>query len=174
MVAQELMLELRCWRRLPRVLDCKARSTSPFERTTWNVYWRSMLKPNRYLGYLMEELTRLKRPLILGKISGVGEGDDRLGVWMASTTSDWWVCWVTWSWWMDRERLWDAVHGVAESDDNWACWTNQIYSDLFTNLFCIAAHVDCSKMALLLNNTARITVKDRAYILEDGSQAILI
>ena len=80
--------KLLCWRRLLRV-PWKQDQTSHSERkSTLNICWKDSLKLKlQYFGHLMQRVNSLKKTLMLGKITGRGEGDDRgRDGWMASPT----------------------------------------------------------------------------------------
>ena len=81
----------------------------------------------QYFGHLMRRADLLEKTLMLGKIEGRGEGDDRgRDGWMASPTQWTWV-WASsgsW-WWTGRPGMLYAVHGVTESDTTeWLNWTD--------------------------------------------------
>ena len=90
--------ELWCWRRLLRVPWTSRRSNKSFLKEISPKYSLEglMLKLKlQYFGYLMWITDLLEKTLMLGKIEGGGEGDDRgWDSWMASPTRWTWV-WVT-------------------------------------------------------------------------------
>ena len=72
--------ELRCWRRLLRVPWTARRSNQSIlkEISPGNFLEGMMLKLKlQYFGHLMQRVDSLEKTLILGKIEGGGEGDDR-------------------------------------------------------------------------------------------------
>ena len=88
--------ELWCWRRLLRVCWTARRSnqSTPKEISPEYSLEGLMLKLKlQYSGHLIRRTDSLEKTLMLGKIEGRGEGDDRgWDGWMASLT--WW----TWVW----------------------------------------------------------------------------
>ena len=88
--------ELWCWRSLLRVSWTSRRSSLSILKEISPEYSLEglMLKPKlQYFGHLMRRTDSLEKTLMLGKIEGRGEGDDRgWDGWMASPT--WW----TWLW----------------------------------------------------------------------------
>ena len=88
--------ELWCWRSLLRVSWTSRRSSLSILKEISPEYSLEglMLKPKlQYFGHLMRRTDSLEKTLMLGKIEGRGEGDDRgWDGWMASPT--WW----TWVW----------------------------------------------------------------------------
>ena len=86
----------------------------------------------QYFAHLMRITDSLEKTLMLGKIEGGGEGDDRRwDGWMASPT--WW----TWVWESSRSWWWTEKLGVLQSmgsqrvRHDWA--TKLRYSQLSTN-----------------------------------------
>ena len=95
--------ELWCWRRLLRVLWTARRSNQSILKEINSEYSleRPMLKL-QYFGHLMQRADPLEKTLMLEKIEGRGEGDDRgWDVWMASQTQWTWV-------WANSGRLWET------------------------------------------------------------------
>ena len=82
--------ELWCWRRLLRVPWTARRSNQSILKEISPEYSLEglMLKLKlQYFGHLMEELTHLKKALMLGKIDGgKRRGRQRMRYWMASPT----------------------------------------------------------------------------------------
>ena len=66
-----------------------------------SVHWKDMLKLKlQYCGHLMWKADSFEKTLMLGKIEGGGEGDDRgWDGWMASLTQWTWVWVDSGSWW---------------------------------------------------------------------------
>ena len=95
--------ELWCWRRLLRVPWTARRSTQSILKEISPEYSLEGLKLKlklQYFGHLMRRSDSLEKTLMLGKIEGGGEGDNRgWDGWMASPTQ--WTCvWVnSGSWW---------------------------------------------------------------------------
>ena len=89
--------ELRCWRRLLRVAWTARRSNKSMLKEISPKYSLEdlMLKLKlQYFGHLMWRTDSFEKNLMLEKIEGGGEGDDRgSDVWMASLTQWAWV-WV--------------------------------------------------------------------------------
>ena len=89
--------ELWCWRRLVRVPWTARRSNqSTLKEISPGCSLEGlMLKLKlQYFGYLMRRADSFEKTLMLGKIEGGGEGDDRgSDGWMASPTQWTWV-WV--------------------------------------------------------------------------------
>ena len=123
--------ELWCWRRLLRVPWTARRSNQAIlkEISPGCSLGGLMLKLKlQYFGQQMWRTDSLEKTLILGKIEGQGEGDDRgWDGWMASPTQWTWI-WVnsrTWRW---TGRPGAAVHEVAESDMTERLnWTDTIF-----------------------------------------------
>ena len=95
--------ELWCWRRLLRLPWTARRSNQSILKEINPEYSLKgqMLKLKlQYFGYLMWRTDSLEKTLILGKIEGRGEGDDRgWDGWMVSLT---WRTWV----WVNSGSLW--------------------------------------------------------------------
>ena len=80
--------ELWCERRFLRVLWTERRSNQSTLREISPEYSLEGLKLKlQYFGHLMQKANSLEKPLMLGKVEGKGEGDDRRwDGWMASPT----------------------------------------------------------------------------------------
>ena len=95
--------ELWCWRRLLRVPWTARRSNQSVLKETSLEYSLEglMLKLKlQYFGHLMWKTDSLEKTLMLGKIEGRKEGDDRgWHGWMASLTQWTWVWVNSGSWW---------------------------------------------------------------------------
>ena len=95
--------ELWCWRRLLRVPWTARRSNQSIlkEISPGCSLEGLMLKLKlQYFGHLMWRADSLEKTLMLGKIEGRGEGDDRgWDGWMASPTQWTWVWINSRSWW---------------------------------------------------------------------------
>ena len=102
--------ELWCWRRLLRVPWTARRSNQSIlkEISPGCSLEGLMLKLKlQYFGHLMQRADSFEKTLMLGKIEGRGEGDDRgWDGWMASLT--WW----TWVWENSRSWWWAGRPGV--------------------------------------------------------------
>ena len=124
-------LELWCWRRLSRVPWTPRKSNQPILKeispgcSLEGLMWKLKLQ---YFGYLMWRADSLEKTLMLGKIEGRREGDDRAwDGWMASPTQWTWI-WVdsrSW-WWTGRPGvLWFmALQRVGHNwvtELNWRC-----------------------------------------------------
>ena len=119
--------ELWCWRRLLRVPWTAGRSNQTILKEISPGYLLEglMLKLKlQYFGHLMWRTDSFEKALILGKIEGRGEGDDRGWYgWMASPTQWTWV-WVnsgSW-WWTGRPaccRPWDRKKLDTTEQLNW-------------------------------------------------------
>ena len=116
--------ELWCWRRLLRVPWTARRSIQSILKviSPWYSLEGLMLRLKlQYFGDLMRRANSLEKTLMLGKIEGWGEGDDRgWDGWMVSSTQWTWV-WVnsrSW-WWTGRPGvLW--FMGSQRVGHNWA------------------------------------------------------
>ena len=95
--------ELWCWRRLLRVPWTAKRSNQPILKEISPEYSLEglILKLKlQYFGNLMWRTDSFEKTLMLGKIKGWGEGDDRgWDGWMASPTQWTWVWVNSGSWW---------------------------------------------------------------------------
>ena len=95
--------ELQCWRRLLRVPWTARRSNQSILKDISPEYSLEglMLKLKlQYFGHLMGRADSLEKTLMLGKIEGRGEGDDRgWDGWMVSLTQWIWVCASSRRWW---------------------------------------------------------------------------
>ena len=82
-------------------LDCKIQPVHPKGEQSWVFIGRRCWSWNsNTLATLCEELTHLKRPWCLGRLTVGGEGDDRgWDGWMASLTQWTWVWVDSGSWW---------------------------------------------------------------------------
>ena len=117
--------ELWCWRRLLRVPWTARRSNQSIlkEISPRCSLEGLMLKLElQYFGHLMWRVDSFERTLMLGKIEGRGEGDDRgWDGWMASPTQWTWV-WVdsrSW-WWIGRPGvLWFMGSQRVGHDWDW-------------------------------------------------------
>ena len=84
----------------------------------------------QYFGHLMQRAVSLEKTLMLGKIEGGGEGDNRgWDDWMASLTQWAWV-WVdsgSW-WWTGRPGvlcfMGSRVRYDWVTELNWSCWNS--------------------------------------------------
>ena len=104
--------ELWCWRRLLRVPWTTRRSNQSILKEISPEYSLEglMLKLKlEYFGHLMWRTDSLEKTLLLGKIEGGGEGDDRGWDWIASPTQWTWV-------WASSRRWWrTGKPGVLQS-----------------------------------------------------------
>ena len=127
--------ELWCWRRLLRVPWTARRSNQSILKEISPEYFLEglMLKLKiQYLGHLMQRTDSLEKTLMLEKIEGGGEGDDRgWDGWMASSTQ-WTQVWVnSWSWrWIGRPGVLQSM-GSQRVGHNWVTelnWTENMKS----------------------------------------------
>ena len=104
--------ELWCWRRLLSVPWTAKRSNQPILKEINPEYSLAglMLKLKlQYFGHLMQRTDSFAKTLMLGKIEGGREGDDRgWDGWMASPTRWTWVQASSGSWW------WTGKPGVLQ------------------------------------------------------------
>ena len=90
-------MPLNCWRRLLRVPWTERRSNQSILKISPGISLEGMMLQLKlqYFGHLMSRVDSLEKTLMLGKVEGGGEGDDRgWDSWMASPTQWTWV-WVT-------------------------------------------------------------------------------
>ena len=126
--------ELWCWRRLFRVPWTARRSNQSILKEISPEYSLEglMLKLKlQYFGHLMWRTDSFEKTLILGKIEGGGEGDDRgWDGWMASLTQWTWV-WlnsVIW-WWTARPGMLQSM-GSQRVGHGWATELNLVKGSL--------------------------------------------
>ena len=127
--------ELWCWRRLLRVPWIARRSNQSIIKEISPEYSLEglMLKLKlQYFGHLMGRTDSCEKTLMVGKIEGGGEGDDRgWDGWMASPTQWTWV-WVnsgSW-WWTGRPGVLQYM-GSQRVGHHWATelnWTDIPYN----------------------------------------------
>ena len=120
--------KLWCWRRLLRIPWTARRSNQSILKEIGPEYSLEglMLKLKlQYFGHLMWRTDSLEKTLMLGKIEGEGEGDNRgWDGWMASPTQWTWV-WVncgSW-WWTGRPGMLQSM-GSQRVEPNWATELN--------------------------------------------------
>ena len=105
--------ELLCWRRLLRVPSTARRCNQSLLKNASPEYSLEglILKLKlQYFGYLMWRINSLEKTLMLGKIEGGGEGDDRgWDGWMASLNQRTWI-WVSSGSWQ-----WTGKPGILQS-----------------------------------------------------------
>ena len=120
--------ELWCWRRLLRVPWTARRSNQSIlkEISPGCSLEGLMLKLKfQYFGHLMWRVDSFEKTLMLGKIEGGGEGDDRgWDGWMASPTRCTWVWVHSGSWWWTGTPgiLW--FMGLQRGGHDWATQLN--------------------------------------------------
>ena len=98
--------ELWCWRRLLRVLWTARRSNQSILKEISPEYSLEglMLKLKiQYFGHLMGRTDSLEKTLMLGKIEGGGEGDDRGWYGCMASPTQW--TWVWASWWTEKSGV---------------------------------------------------------------------
>ena len=119
--------EMWCWRRLLRVpwTERRFNQSIPKEISPGCSLEALMLKLKlQYFGHLMWRADSLGKTLILWKIEGEGEGDDRgWDGWMASSTQWTWVWVGSGSWW------WTGMPGVP-----WSMGSQRVRHDWATEL----------------------------------------
>ena len=112
--------ELWCWRRLLRVPWTARRSNRSILKEISPEYSLEglMLKLKlQYFGHLMGRTDSFEKTLMLGKIEGGREGDDRgWGGWMASPTRWTWVWVNSGSWWCTGKPGVLRFMGLKKSD----------------------------------------------------------
>ena len=123
--------ELWCWRKLLRVPWTARRSNQSILKEISPEYSLEglMLKLKcQYFGHMMQRTDSFEKILMLGKIEGGGEGDDRSwDGWMASLTQRTWVWVNSGSWW------WTGRPGMLQSmrsqwvGHNWVTELNRTF-----------------------------------------------
>ena len=120
--------ELWCWRRLLRVCWTARRSNQSVLKELNPEYWLEglMLKLKlQYLGHLMWRTNSLEKTLMLGKIEGRREEEDRgWDSWMASPTQWTWVWASSWSWWWTEKSGLLKSLGLQRVGHDWATELN--------------------------------------------------
>ena len=117
------VFELWCSRKLLSPLDSKEiQPVHPKGNQSWMFIGRTNVEAEAQIfGHLMWRTGSLEKPLMLGKIEGSGEEDDRgCDGWMASLTQRTWV-WVSsrsW-WWTGRPGILPSL-GSQRVRNNWA------------------------------------------------------
>ena len=146
-----------CWRSLLRVPWTARRSNKSILKEINPEYTLEglMLKLKlQYFGYLMWRTDPLEKTLMLGKIEGGGEGDDRgWDGWMASPTPR------LQELVMDREAWCAAVHRVAKRWTQLSDWT-----ELQIKLFIYK--ISCTRfwnLEIILTHEGVITVRINAH-----------
>jgi len=123
--------ELWCWRRLLRVPWTARRSNQSIlkEINPQCSLEGLMLKLKlQYFGHLMQRVDSFEKTLMLGKIEGGGEGDDRgWDGWMASLTQWTWVWVNSGSWWWTGRPGMLRFMGLQRVRHDWVtelnwCW----------------------------------------------------
>ena len=138
--------ELWCWRRLLRVPWTARRSNQSIlkEISPGCSLEGLMLKLIlQHFGHLMRRADTFEKTLMLGKIEGRGEGDDRgWDGWMALPTQWTWVWVHSGSWWWTRKPGVLQFMGSQRVGHNWATelnWTDTYLRsivDLFPDHHC--------------------------------------
>ena len=137
--AEELMLEVWCWRRLLRVpWTAKRSNQSILKEISPGISLEGMILKLKlqYFGHLMRRVDSLKKTLMLGGFGAGGEGDDRgWDGWMASLTQ-----W-TWIWVNSRSWWWTGRPGVLwfmESQGVGHDWATELnWTDFFHQCFIV-------------------------------------
>ena len=145
--------ELWCWRRLLRAPWTTRRSKQSIIEEISPEYSLEglMLKLKvQYFGHLLQKTDSLEKMLMLGKIKGRGEGDDReWNGWMSSLTRWTWVWASSGSWW------WIGRPGVLQSMGSW-----RVGHDWATDLnwtLCVFPSISLSDPVPLSSGEWRIT-----------------
>ena len=118
--------ELWCWRRLLRIPGLQGDQTSPsWRKSILNIHWKDRCWSwnSNTLATWCAELTHWI--LMLGKINGRSEGDDRgWGGWMASLTQWTWVWASCGSWWWTGKPGMLQSMGLQRVERDWATELN--------------------------------------------------
>ena len=136
-----------CWRRLLRVPWTARRSNQSILKEISLEYSLEglMLKLKlQYFGHLMWRTDSLEKTLILGKIEGRREGDDRgWDDWMASPTQGTWVWVNSGSWcWTGRPDMLQSMGSQRANTTERLNWTYLCYCifAFFCNLISVSSH----------------------------------
>ena len=135
--------ELWCWRRLLRVpWTARQSNQSILKEISLGCSLEGlMLKLKlQYFGYLMWRVDSLEKTLMLGKIEGGGEGDNRgWDGWMSSLTQWTWVWGNSRSWW------WTGRPGML-----WSMGSQRVRHDWATELNILLAMVVHQRVVVLV------------------------
>ena len=103
-----------------------------------------MLKPKlQYFGYLMWRTDSLEKTLMLGKIEGWGEGDNRVrDGWMTSLTQWPWVWASSGSWWWTGKPGMLQSIGSQRAGQDWSNWTKLNWFFSIIVYYCILQYTE--------------------------------
>ena len=118
--------ELWCWRRLLRVPGTSRRSNQSILKEISPEYsLEGLMLKLQYFGHLMQRTASLEKTLMLGKMGGGGEGDDRgWDSWKVSRTQWTWVWASSGSWWWTGKPGVLKSMGLQKVGHNWATELN--------------------------------------------------
>ena len=124
------VFELWCWRRLLRVPWTARRSNQSILKEIspeYSLEGRLLKLKLQYFGHLKRRTNSLEKTLMLGKIEGRKEGEDRgWDGWMASPTSWTWIWLSSGSWWRTGKPGMLQSMGSQRARHDWATELNWI------------------------------------------------
>ena len=118
--------ELWCWRRLLRVPWTARSNQQSYRKSVLNIHWKMLKLKLQNTGHLMWRTDSLEKTLMLGKIEGRREGNDRAwDGWMASQIGWTWLWTSSGSWWWTGKAGRLQSMGSQRVRHNWVTEPNR-------------------------------------------------